>query len=199
MRLRVNKNALLCVLECTAFSLLLSLSGSSIGAVTRVDQSQTLVDYGFWFDDQVPRWQEFVPSIPNLAEVSVWITKWGQPGNLTIEVTDRSFGVLRTVTLNESDVATGWVLVSFAESLELNLNEIYRIRVFAERDSVDPTNRYFWRGSNTDNYQLGAKNSVYSSWPAFDFAFITRGTPNPVNVSGLSAPIVKAAIDRGSE
>ena len=199
MDLTVNNYSLIRVVQHVAFALLLVLGTSSFGAASRIDQSQTRGDYGFWFDDLVPRWQEFFPSIPKLAEVSVWITKWGQPGNLTIEVTDRHFLVLNKVTLNERNVETGWVLVSFAEPLELEVDERYRIRVYADQDSLDSENRYFWRGSNTDNYGLDARNSVYSAWPAFDFAFITHALPNPVNVSGLSAPMIKAALDEGNQ
>ena len=171
---------------------------SQAAATPHLDQSQTRGDYGFWFDREVQRWQEFAPSIPNLTGISILVSKRGNPGNLTIELTDRSFQILFRTTLADSSVPNGttWVQASLPEPVRLDTETLYRIRVYSDRISTDPTERYFWAGSNTNNYGENARSSVYSAWQNFDFAFITYAIPDPVDVSALPLPAIKAALDR---
>ena len=51
-----------------------------------LDQSQTMYDYGFWFEQSVERWQEFVPSLPILTRVQLLIDKRGVPGDMVVSI-----------------------------------------------------------------------------------------------------------------
>ena len=63
-----------------------SLNVNSIHGLDKVppealDQSQEVIDYGFWFTAAIPRWQEFIPTLNNLSNVEIHIGKIGSPGD----------------------------------------------------------------------------------------------------------------------
>lgn len=188
--MKVRKSNLLGIFLSVNFSIVSNLT------YAKEDQTQTLVDYGFWFESEVRRWQEFVPSEDRLERIDLWITKVGSPGNVYIQLTDTNFRLISSVKLQESDVTSGWITVIFSEVLTLDVGRKYRINVFSDRVSPSPNNRYFWRGSNTNSYGRGALNDVIKSWPNYDYSFVTYcPTEKAIN---LSLPLVKAAIDRRS-
>jgi len=125
-----------------------------------LDQAQEEVNYGFWFDDEMVRWQEFIPTLDNLQDVEVRIGKTGSPGNLIVQIRDGSGLTIidEKIVLEGSIPSTGstWVSVSFAQIpyLELVPGNTYRIYVLSSMDSTSPDDRYSWRGFTTSTYCL---------------------------------------------
>ena len=165
---------------CSAFLLLTS---GSVNALQIVDQSQTGIDYGFWFDDEVRRWQEFTPSVSELSAVEIYIFKFGSPGDLFLEVTNVNFFVLGKERVAETDIEIGWLKIVLSDLILLNVGDKYRLHVYADQDSSTIDDRLFWRGSNFDNYNSEALNDVIHAWPNYDYAFQTWvSVPEPTTL-----------------
>lgn len=147
------------------------------------DQAQREVNYGFWFDKNNPRWQEFIPQLSILNAVNVYIQRSGNAGNILVEVVNLDNNVLGQKLVDESGVPeNGWLRADFEEHIQLLPGSKYRIRVSADKISQASTNRYFWMGSTTSEYDTSCTSSVEHQTPSFDFAFSTRGRPGAVHV-----------------
>jgi len=141
-----------------------------------LDQFQTTVDYGFWLDDAAKRWQEFKPTLSHVSSVQIYVRKDGNPGNLITEIRTVADAVLGQRITNMSAVpSSGWLTVNFPVPIGVSPGTKYRIYVYADQDSPNPSNRYFWRGSNASTYDPSCVNDVSGSWPNYDYAFKTFG------------------------
>ncbi|MBN1667456.1 MAG: DUF4082 domain-containing protein [Anaerolineales bacterium] len=155
-----------------------------------LDQEQAGYDYGFWFDDQAVRWQEFMPDFNNLTSVEVYISKQGNPGDVMVQIQTTGGSVLAEQLMPEGCLGiSGWVRVYFNSPVYLLPGNIYRIYVYANTDSVSPTNRYVWRGNLASTYCPACNNDVSNSWPNYDYAFRTYGV-QPFFVTNLYIPVV---------
>jgi len=146
-----------------------------------LDQAQEEINYGFWFDDEMVRWQEFIPTLDNLQDVEVRIAKTGSPGNMIVQIRDGSgLTIIDQRTILESSIpSTGssWISVDFAQIPYLGLvpGNTYRIYVLSSMDSTSPDDRYSWRGFTTSTYCLKCDTDVSSGKPDFDYSFRTYG------------------------
>ena len=156
-----------------------SSSNAPVGHI--IDQYQPEKNYGFWFDDEVIRWQEFRPTLRSLNMLEVIIQKSGNPGDVIVEIQSEDGGsVLMQWVVDAADIPlSGWVQVSLCEPITLTPGAKYRIAVYAAEDSPSPANRYALRGSTTDSrYDSGCTNDVEGyGWTGFDYAFKTFGVP----------------------
>ena len=139
-----------------------------------LDQSQPVASYGYWFEDDMIRWQAFIPRLPNVAAVEVFISKYGEPGNVIVEVRTADGTLLAERTLAQADVpADEWARVEFSTPVPVTPGTKYRIHVYADTDSPTPENRYVWRGSSDSTYNPDCGNDVSATHPAYDYAFKT--------------------------
>ena len=138
------------------------------------DQTQDLYDYGFWFEKNVVRGQEFIPTYNTLNQIELYLDIRGEAGDVIVEILDQEENILSTSTIEEENLTDGWTVISFDQAISVNTNSKYTINVYSSEESLEPTNRYFWRGSNSSTYS-GVNNSVIDSWNDFDFAFKTFG------------------------
>jgi hypothetical protein len=153
-----------------------------------LDQQQTGINYGFWFDDEVIRWQEFKPSVNILTAVDVFVRHQGNAGDVVVEIRDMDDSVLGQTVINESNVPVyDWLRVDFPEHIPVESGMKYRIFMYSSVNSPDANNRYFWRGSTSSTYVSDCDNSVSSDWPGFDFAFKTYGYFLETDVNELTA------------
>ena len=137
------------------------------------DQAQEGINYGFWFDNTVDRWQEFKPTHKSLARVDLYIEKRGNPGNLRVAVKTSTASVLWETTIAGADIpGAAWLEISVEPAVPLIPNSSYYIQVSSDADSPNPENRFFWRGQTNSEYHRGI-SSVEESWPGYDFAFRT--------------------------
>ena len=167
-----------------------------------LDQSQTGVGYGYWFEATTTRWQEFMPTLDNLTAVEVYIQRIGSPGNVIVEIKTVEGTLLRQAAVGQGSVGTGWLRIEFWPAIVLTPGTKYRIHVASDQGSPSPAHRYAWMGSTTSSYNPECKNDVSHLWPGFDYGFKTYGvcgetptrTPTPTSTltptppNGLSAP-----------
>jgi hypothetical protein len=154
-----------------------------------LDQSQTGVNYGFGFDVDTDRWQEFMPTLDNLSAVEVHIDRWGDPGNVIVEIQTVDGTVLASQIIAQSSIPVriGWLRATFSPHVDLVPGTKYRIHVGADQDSPSPTHRYFWHGNTNSEYNPECENDVTPLWPTYDYAFKTFGitlptrTPTPTD------------------
>ncbi|MDZ7725772.1 MAG: T9SS type A sorting domain-containing protein [candidate division KSB1 bacterium] len=147
------------------------------------DQTQAGHAYGYWFEKDVWRWQEFAPQLSVLTGLDIYICRNGNPGNLVCEIRTLSDSVLMRKVIDKGCTPVqDWMHVFLGDSIRLNPGDIYRIYVSADSASGSPSNRYFWRGSNESDYNSGCRTSVSETHPDFDFAFRTYGRPAPMQV-----------------
>jgi hypothetical protein len=155
-----------------------SITGTVTGAAATLDQSQTRANYGFWFEQSVPRWQEFTPSMSQLHKVSLLVYRTGNPGDLWVAVERVSDGqrVWSTrVSASHVSTATAWLDVPVSPAVGLTPGTKYRLVVWGDSPSPNPSNRYFWRGQTNDNAYAAGDSCVERSWRGYDFAFRTYG------------------------
>jgi hypothetical protein len=118
-----------------------------------LDQSQTGINYGFWFDDEVPRWQEFIPTGDNISTVDVYIKKNGNPGNVIAEIRSTDNVILAQETVYGGSIASsGWVRFEFPNPVDLVQGNTYRLYIYADQDTLTVENIYFWRGDPDSMY-----------------------------------------------
>ncbi|UCG04561.1 MAG: hypothetical protein JSW11_11375 [Candidatus Heimdallarchaeota archaeon] len=142
-----------------------------------LDQTQNGVNYGFWFEAEVIRWQEFKPLYSTLTRLDLYINKYGNPGNMQIKISD-GHRTLWNTTILEADINTfGWINISVDPALPLVPEQSYFISVGSDAPSPDVDNQYVWRGFIKSNYYRGMP-SVGDGWPTYDFAFRTWSTPS---------------------
>lgn len=143
----------------------------SLSAQVIQDQVQQEVDYGYWFDFDTPRWQEFIPTLDNIAGVEIYVHAVGSAGLIAIDLRDNNNTILHQSMISADEVHSGWLYFNLYKST-LIPGQKYRINVYTDRDSSDPENRYFWEGSFSSAYD---ESCVSSIGPEFDFAFRTYG------------------------
>ncbi|MBN2394384.1 MAG: protein kinase [Anaerolineae bacterium] len=142
-----------------------------------VDQMQTGMDYGYWFEDDVIRWQEFMPTLDNITAVEVGVSKAGHPsGNAIVQIRTEAGDLLGQGMGSEPTIpASGWVKISFATPIPITPGTRYRIYVYSDGDSPSADNRYFWRGNTNSTYCPSCQTDVTDSRPTYDYAFKTYG------------------------
>lgn len=142
------------------------------GSELVLDQFQEENGYGFWFEKEVVRWQEFKASQTSLAQVDLYIKKSGFPGNLQVAVKDGDIILWESSVSSNYVSASGWVPILVEPQISLQPNHTYVIQVWADADSPDVKNRYFWDGVHNSDYTRGI-SSVEDAYPGYDFAFRT--------------------------
>jgi len=169
-------------LACLAWLsvLLLGIARPAIAQSEILDQSQTETDYGFWFEDDVIRWQEFIPALDNITSVELFIHKSGNPGNVIVEIRTTDGTILDQETIVEADVPVyDWVRAEFSAPVSVSPGTKYRIYVYSDTDSPSTDNRYNWRGTTPSTY-CSTCDTDLESWPDYDYAFKTYGTTSPI-------------------
>ena len=152
-------------------SLLCSMNAYS--ADLALDQGQEEINYAFWLDSSISRWQEFRPYYSSLSRVDIYMRKAGNPGSLVVSVKNSSGDTLWSTEVSEYNVPDyGWLELSVEPSIPITPHSPLYIHVSSTKPSPDPSNRYFWRGSSISEYYRGI-TSVEESWPDFDFGFRT--------------------------
>jgi hypothetical protein len=142
-----------------------------------LDQVQNGVNYGFTFEDDVIRWQEFKPLHSTLNRLDLYISKYGNPGNMLVNITDSGHRTLWQTTVLEADIdAFGWVNITVDPALPLIPEQSYYIYVGSDIPSPDVDNQFVWRGTTKSNYYRG-ENSLHSGRPTWDFGFRTWSIP----------------------
>lgn len=147
------------------------------GSALVVDQFQEEAPYGYWFEKNVVRWQEFKPVQTSLAQVDLYIHKSGFPGNLLVAIKDGKRVLWESVVSSRNVPANGWVSIPVEPEISLQPNRSYVIQVWADADSPDVQNRYFWEGLRDSDYIRGI-SSVEEASPGYDFAFRTWADTN---------------------
>lgn len=139
-----------------------------------LDQSQPLASYGFWFEDDMIRWQEFMPRLPDLVAIELYVSKYGDPGNMIVEVKETDGTLLAQRTIAQANVVSNdWNRIEFTTPVSLTPGTKYRIYVYSDADSPNTENRYVWRGSGDSTYDSSCQNDVSDAHPTYDYAFKT--------------------------
>jgi len=136
-----------------------------------IDQLQIFIDYGFWFEKDVERWQEFFPEKNNLSRLELYIDKWGNPGDIIVSIKTDNAVTLSEKTILQEDITSGWNAINYHPPVTLNPGVGYKIFVRSTMASPTTENRYFWAGSNYSGYP--GVTDVTRLWPDYDYAFIT--------------------------
>ncbi len=145
-----------------------------------LDQSQSVADYGFVFNDQTTRWQEFLPTCNALTGVEVHFSKFQRResddwlGNAIVEIRTLSDTVLaHTVILSPSIPYSGWSRVTYSPTVPISAGRRYRIAVYSDRaSSIDAW--ISWGGALSSTYPCNTcLNDVIVSRPNYDYAFRT--------------------------
>lgn len=151
------------------------------GSADQLDQSQIATDYGFGLCTAAcasGHWQEFVPSLPILTRVKVKIAKEGEPGGLSVSLTQSSGTELasRHFASSEIPASVAWIEAMFDPPVVLEVGSAYRIQLVADQTG-DTSNMYSWLGMRLTNAYPAGVPSVESmtNWMGFDFAFETYG------------------------
>lgn len=141
-----------------------------------LDQFQNGTNYGFWFDKEVVRWQEFIPTVNTLTAVEINVSKTGNPYDLVLEIRNAQDLSLATEKIPSFYVPqSGWLRIYFTSPLQIQPGNKYRIVVYSNNDNSLIASRYFWSGNTSSEYCSECQNSVIESWTEFDFAFRTYG------------------------
>ena len=140
-----------------------------------IDQCQIGIDYGYWFERDEVRWQEFIPKVDNISSVELYLGVQGKAGNVIVEIRDLNNYVLGQKIIPEAEMSYwGEYKVIFDQSIGVVPGEKYRIYLYADEESLSPDNRYHWRGSWIFPYLKRCKNDIHSRYvPGYVFAFKT--------------------------
>lgn len=154
----------------------LSAVDSAATSCETLDQYQLVENYGFWFEDDVLRWQEFIPTLSYVTSVEVLIAKQGEPGGVIIEIRTQDEVVMARQMIPEADVPRwDWTRAEFAVPVRVSPGSTYRIYVYSDTDSTSPENRYFWRGDQYSTYPGRCDANEVPLWPDYDYAFKSYG------------------------
>ena len=158
-----------------------SIQADNNTAVTQeiLDQSQEKRDYGFLFDSNGERWQEFVPTFNNMTALELYLYKLGDPGTLHVEIRNLDGDVLFFAYRAGSALTSGWVRFDLPAPINLTPGEKYRIVVTSDQPATSDS-RYIWYGSNQSEYRSDCDTDVTSGWPDFHYAFRTYGQVWPL-------------------
>jgi len=139
-----------------------------------LDQYQTGINYGFWFDNEMLRWQEFIPTGDNLSAVEVYLKKNGNPGNVYAEIRNSENVILgQEMVSGENILGSGWVRFDFSNQISLTPGMKYKLYIFGDQDTLSADDSYFWRGNPASTYCTECDNDVKSGWPDYAYAFRT--------------------------
>ncbi len=138
-----------------------------------IDQQQTDVNYGFWFENSVIRWQEFKPTLDNLSSIEIYFAKTGNPGNVIAEIRTVDDTLLGQEIIAEADIPSLWLKIDFSEAISLEPGSKYRIYIYSDQASPSVDNRYTWMGSKNSTYTPECSCDVQDDWPTYDYAFKT--------------------------
>lgn len=123
-----------------------------------------------------------------LTKISLYISKYGSPPDLTIEIrgvtTDSNGNYIpnSTVYISESvpsssiPTTDSWVDITFSNPIQVSAGERYTIVLSSSGDS---SNKYEWRISGSDVYSEGCRvtsfdgGSSWATYSSYDFAFRT--------------------------
>ena len=151
----------------------MSCAVTAYSAQLEQDQAQEETDYGFWFERDLTRWQEFRPYYKSVSQVDIFISKRGNPGNLILSISNGSGDILWSSTVPEQAVPRyGWLEIPVTPSIPVTPHSSYRINVSSDSPSPDTENRFAWMGKIISAYTRGT-TSVEEHWPDYDFAFRT--------------------------
>jgi hypothetical protein len=154
-----------------------------------IDQSQDSNDYGYWFEEGINRWQEFIPTLDFLSSIEVLIAKYGNPlGNIILSLHLIDGQLIEQVVVNQAEVVGGWNHIIFDKPIPLIPGEKYRIVITADQKRTGPDDTYSWRGLNDSEYDSGCLTDVSGSNPSYDYAFRTYSISPckpPNSVSGF--------------
>jgi len=165
------------------------LNCANISYASIIDQQQPGPrNYGFWFEKDITRWQEFTPTMTVLDKIELNITRWGDPGNVIVEICEQQGNILYSQIVQEEnipkddtyDYTSNWISIDIPE-ISLNINIPYLIKVNSSEASSTVENRYFWGGVTNSEYTRGI-SSVENSWQDYDFCFKTYATPEPATL-----------------
>ena len=136
-------------------------------------------DYGYWFERDVVRWQEFRPALSILEQIDILLCRQGSPGDVVVELRDSINKVLWSTTIPQSSIPPTmgqgtWIAMTIPE-VNLTIDESYYIYVRSTQPSPEPANRYFWGGVIDSAYTRGT--SSIEVLPDYDFCFRTWGSP----------------------
>ncbi len=139
-----------------------------------VDSAQQQWDYGFWFEQNVPRWQTFFPAHSELRALAVYVDLMGEPGEVVAEL-QAADG--KTLARNAGKPKkSGWLYLAFDKAVRVTPGKPYRICICSDRSSPNPKQRFFWMGLRSSPYCPACKTDVSSGWPHFRYAFIVYGS-----------------------
>lgn len=139
-----------------------------------LDQYQTGINYGFWFDNEMLRWQEFIQTGDNLSAVEVYLKKNGNPGNVYAEIRNSENVILgQEMVSGENILGSGWVRFEFSDQISLTPGMKYKLYIFGDQDTLFADDIYFWRGNSASTYCTECDNDVKSGWPDYAYAFRT--------------------------
>ncbi len=147
---------------------------SASAGVEIMDQTQRLHDYGFWFDSDNIRRQEFIPTLSNFTTLHIYVIKTGSPGNVIVEIRELGGTVLGHQEILEANVPSNdWLIVSFTQ-FSITPGTRYRIYVYSSQDSLSSANRYAWIWSYDSTYCPRCETDL-SAHPDYDYSFRTFG------------------------
>jgi hypothetical protein len=159
-------------------ALILSSAVSVVAQEEVIDQQQTDINYGFWFQTSLIRWQEFMPTLDNLSAIEIYIHKTGNPGNVIAEIRTVDDSLLGQELIAEADVHDYmWLKVDFSEAISLEPGSKYRIYISSDQASPNVDNRYYWEGSTNSTYtpECSCDVQIGGAWATYDYAFKTYG------------------------
>ena len=134
-----------------------------------LDQEQLVDAYGYWFEQDVVRWQEFYPQENRICRAEIKIRRAGDPpADVLIAIEDAVGATLWNATVPQASVPSGanWISVNVPD-IKVNPGASHKLKVWCNAPCPDPNNRYFWRCSTTDVYP---GSSSVGTW---DFTFRT--------------------------
>lgn len=150
------------------------MAGASAGC--GLDQSQEGASTGFWFEDDIVRWQQIVPTTSVLCKLDLFIHKVGKAGNVIVELYDLLGTLLWQGSIKEADLVDGWNTITVSPPVGLTAGVKHIILLRTDTDSPDEENRYYWQGQTESAYTAGVTD-VEEGWPGFDYAFRTYSDP----------------------
>ncbi|TCO10389.1 T9SS type A sorting domain-containing protein [Natronoflexus pectinivorans] len=138
------------------------------------DQSQNNPVGGIMLSHNIPRWQEFIPTLNKLRRVDLYIDPAGSAGGLELQITNINNEVLGTASISEEHLVYGWNEFHLAEEVILIPGNAYRINLTTTIAVTGPSDRHFWYGSNTGDYPDGLADPN-DQMPNFSYSFRTFG------------------------
>lgn len=157
-----------------------------------VDQVQDSVNYGFMFDRDNERWQQFRPTRTSIVRVDLYIDRRGNPGDAIITIKNSQQQTLYSATVPQAQipVGTNWVPITIFPAVSVTPESTYALFIKTPGLRVNFDSSYYWSGKISSSYTRGI-TSVEPQWPGYDFAFRTYApyvppSPPQYSASGMS-------------